>query len=517
MFQPFGKELHAILGDDRLKMLSDPAACAQLLQDKSSLTTKENELLVSVLRNSIANKLRETTWRKSIEISTADINTFIAETQEQGYTEDHFRWAIEAWAEALEVTCKYKTKKKATVQKKETKPPATSLLTSKRGFFGKIFKKKTDPSKEKTFPAEEEKGAYSSQQETDMIFTQAESTGQTDSAAGSSDTPQAAAGDGGSEGTGPEEWWENIQEAETSINKEDSGERYGAGGHHRLPGKRRESYPKGTTAQQGELPKDHKSAFSGLFQQLKSKRILLAAGVLLIAAISLYGVITVINQPAKVAASGPQTEPSRTAPVQTDEKQEPVKGSAEGEKEQPASDNNSGGSVEAADVSTPSEPQPAPQDPDLHESGSATPAGGDLQPEPESGSSDPDRQLTGGNASNPTIPEPDVNRPPVPDQLGKELPKVEDILKELQQTKQTAVLFRKLAEYKSMQLLGYGEKRNFSPIEGCFIFICDRQQVKEIYHVRNNMYHSLSTGQQYADITTGLAKGEKDLWVQFAK
>jgi len=31
------------------------------------------------------------------------------------------------------------------------------------------------------------------------------------------------------------------------------------------------------------------------------------------------------------------------------------------------------------------------------------------------------------------------------------------------------------------------------------------------------MYHSLSTGQQYADITTGLAKGEKDLWVQFAK
>ena len=515
MFQPFGKELHEILGDDRLKMLNNSAACAQLLQDKSSLTERENELLISILTSSIANKLREATWRKNIEISSIDINTFLKEVEKQGYNEDEFRWAITAWAEALDVACKFKTKKKAPVRKKETKPKTTNLLASLSYLFSILFTKKNGRIKHKPTPDVTEK-ISESLQETDTPHPEAESPGQINPAAETMDTQQAAASESGSEGTSSKEWWDTIQEAETSIKKEDAGERFSPGGLHPHPGKK--PVPGHTGSNQRKYsPDDHKITRAGFIQKIKDKKILWAAGVLLVAAIALWGVLTMVHQPAELAVSSPQTESTEIHPVVTDEKQEPAKGSAEDEKKQPASDNNSGESVGSAGTSPTLEPNPAPADPPPVESVSDDQRGGDKQPGPESSSSGDDRKPTDVDSPGQTIPEPAVTPPPVPDQLGKDLPSAEEILKELQQVKQTDELFRKLAEYKSMQVLGFGEKRDFSSSEGSYVFICTRQQVKDVYHVKNNMFHSLSTGQQYADITSGLEKGEKDLWVQFAK
>ena len=121
-----------------------------------------------------------------------------------------------------------------------------------------------------------------------------------------------------------------------------------------------------------------------------------------------------------------------------------------------------------------------------------------------------DRENT-PTADKETTPSVQIRRHPE-DSLTKE-----EIIADLRASRTTAEFLTKLGTYKNNQLLGFGQKDNFGSVEGCYIFIFDKQEIKETYQIRNGRFHTLSTGEEYAEIAASLSPHERLIWVQMAQ
>ena len=572
-----GAKLFEIMGSERWKLLSEPSACSALFQEKAGLPEDKIALLIAVLKGSTGSKLRETAWKKNIEITDADLALFIQESQEPGYDEADFRWAMETWAGALGVTARFKTARKTQLAHKvssapKAKPAAPAVSSpagepAKSGGMAAAIMAAVSSLLSK-FRRTAQKAASDASGSTGTSDTDTQPTApQTGMMADTTATdpsqiqpaPAAAAAESDEDG-----WWAAIPEAEAGAKRQE--ERAVLAGtddsdrHKRPVDAHRDKKSARPAHEAAPATGRTTSALAGIWPLMRSRRILASAALIIIVVALAWlvnGLMTdsgsategarlAENSPAREEKPQDSTAPARPSEPETSATSDVVAGPTG------AGQPTQGQSVEVTDSNNNPQNQPEPGSNPVENQNKPLPApsnaGTGNPPAPASADNQAvEPPATASHAADNKDEEPPVSRPsePVSGRTGEgtepsqpskgspgtssapatppsnpgvgDLPKAEEIFNDLRQTSQTPVLFQKLQHYKNQQLLGFGKKNSFGSTEGLLVFVCNQNQVKDIYLIVNKMYRSIGSNKEYADISASLAADEREIWVQIAQ
>lgn len=76
------------------------------------------------------------------------------------------------------------------------------------------------------------------------------------------------------------------------------------------------------------------------------------------------------------------------------------------------------------------------------------------------------------------------------EKLNKEIPK---IIQELSEISDPNILKAKLKEYKNRGILAVGQKEDFEPPDGCYVFFVDETNIRGPYQFNNNQFFDIKT------------------------
>jgi len=87
------------------------------------------------------------------------------------------------------------------------------------------------------------------------------------------------------------------------------------------------------------------------------------------------------------------------------------------------------------------------------------------------------------------------------------------LIKELAGITAAPALQTKLREYEQAMLIGVGSKEDFTPLEGCYVFVMDEQTVLGVFQYKDKVYYSVNSNENYAMLAERYA-GKIARWVK---
>jgi serine/threonine protein kinase len=77
----------------------------------------------------------------------------------------------------------------------------------------------------------------------------------------------------------------------------------------------------------------------------------------------------------------------------------------------------------------------------------------------------------------------------------------------------TPALLNKLSVYQRETKLTAGKKDDFESVEGCYLFVCDAQNVLGVFRFKENVYYAVNSTASYADLSQKFS-GKTAIWVR---
>jgi len=87
------------------------------------------------------------------------------------------------------------------------------------------------------------------------------------------------------------------------------------------------------------------------------------------------------------------------------------------------------------------------------------------------------------------------------------------LLMELAAITETPALLKKLSDYQQELKLTAGKEADFESLDGCYLFVCEAQNVLGVFQLKKNIYHAVNSTTSYADLPEKFS-GKTAIWVQ---
>ena len=87
------------------------------------------------------------------------------------------------------------------------------------------------------------------------------------------------------------------------------------------------------------------------------------------------------------------------------------------------------------------------------------------------------------------------------------------LIKELAEILETNALQEKLNEHRQSFRLAVGNKEDFDPPDGCYVFVVDESNVLGVYRFESNLYHSVNSSEKLSDLSDRFL-GKTPIWVK---
>jgi serine/threonine protein kinase len=106
-----------------------------------------------------------------------------------------------------------------------------------------------------------------------------------------------------------------------------------------------------------------------------------------------------------------------------------------------------------------------------------------------------------------------------PDSAQKQTPPISPslthsaLIKELSGITATTVLQQKLAEYRRAMQIAVGKEGDFESLEGCYVFVCDEQNVLGVFQFKGNVYYAVNSTEIYSRLSEKFP-GKTKIWVR---
>jgi serine/threonine protein kinase len=87
------------------------------------------------------------------------------------------------------------------------------------------------------------------------------------------------------------------------------------------------------------------------------------------------------------------------------------------------------------------------------------------------------------------------------------------LIEQLAQISDTNVLMERLEIHKQALEITYGNKDDFDPPDGCYVFVVDEQKVSGAFRYHDNLFLSVNSREEYSSLT-GVFAGKTSIWVK---